>query len=189
MNSVIEPLVFCIGKKFIDRAKDVLDLGDARRPLLQILRSMGLQPAEMSKDDVERALEELSKAGGPVAACAGVLKETALSLMTHKIIKVSRGEIMGFLGAYDLGFGIFIETILGIIRAFRPTITIYLWLVMPRSQEGSERSLQVLRDIRGRVGETPITPKEWETVQLVTKKIAKGGFTVKGLAENLWVNI
>jgi len=51
------------------------------------------------------------------------------------------------------------------------------------------RELQVLRDIRDRVGVLPITPDEWEVVQPVTERLLKSGFTIKGLTENLWTNI
>lgn len=47
----------------------------------------------------------------------------------------------------------------------------------------------MLRGIRDRVGELPITPNEWEAVQPVTERLIKSGFTIKGLTENLWINI
>lgn len=183
--------MFYVGKSFIDRAKKTFNMGlIVRKPLLQILRGMGFQPNEMDRDDVKRALEEFSRTGGITITYAQFLKEITLSLLTPTaLLRSVKGETISFIGAYDVGFSIFIEIFTTISRAFRPTINIHIWLVIPRSQEGSERALQVLREIRDKVGVLPITPDEWDAAQPIIEKLLKSGFSVKGLTENLWANI
>jgi len=46
---------------------------------------------------------------------------------------------------------------------------------------GLGRLIDLLRDIRDRVGESPITPKEWKAHQPTIEKLLKSGFTIKGL--------
>ncbi|MEM1507003.1 MAG: hypothetical protein QW702_04790 [Candidatus Bathyarchaeia archaeon] len=191
MSASLEPLMFYVGKSFFDRAKKTFNLGFiVRKPLLQILRGMGFQPNEMDRDEVKRALEEFARTSGVTITYAQILREITLSLLTPTaLLKAAKGETISFFGAYDLGFSIFMEFQTSISRAFRPTIITFIWLVLPRTIEGSERALQVLREIRDRVGVLPITPDEWEDVQPVTEKLLKSGFTIKGLTENLWTNI
>ncbi|MEM2292807.1 MAG: hypothetical protein QXX41_05980 [Nitrososphaerota archaeon] len=191
MSVILEPLMFYVGKSFIDRAKKTFSMGFlVRKPLLQILRGMGFQPIEMDRDEVKNALEEFSKTSGITITYAQLLKEITLSLLTPTaLLRSVKGETISFLGAYDLGFSIFIEIFTAISRAFRPTINTYIWLVIPKSPEGAERALQILRDIRDRAGVLPITPDEWEAVQPVTERLLKSGFTIKGLTENLWTNV
>ncbi|MCS7112616.1 MAG: hypothetical protein RMJ00_00355 [Nitrososphaerota archaeon] len=191
MSNSLEPLLFYVGKSFVDRAKKVFSLGFiVRKPLLQILRSMGVQLVEMDRDETKRALEEFSRTSGITITYAQLLKEITLSMLTPTaLLRAAKGETITFLGTYDLGFSMFIEIFTAISRAFRPTINTYIWLVIPKSSEGSGKAIQLLRDIRDRVGVLPITPDEWEAVQPVTEKLSKSGFTVKGLTENLWVSI
>lgn len=183
--------MFYAGKSFIDRAKKTFNMGlVVRKPLLQALRGMGFQPNEMNRDEVKRALEEFSRTGGVTITYAQLLKEITLSLLTPTaLLRSVKGETISFIGAYDVGFSIFIEIFTAISRAFRPTINTYIWLIIPRSREGSERALQVLREIRDKVGVLPITPDEWEAVQPIIERLLKSGFSVKGLTENLWVSI
>jgi len=183
--------MFYVGKSFIDRAKKTFSMGlIVRKPLLQALRNIGFQPNEMDRDEVKNALEEFSRTSGITITYAQLLKEITLSLLTPTaLLRSVKGETISFIGAYDLGFSIFIEIFTAISRAFRPTINTYIWLVIPRSQEGSERALQVLREIRDKVGVLPITPDEWEAAQPIIEKLQKSGFSVKGLTENFWANI
>jgi len=191
LSASLEPLMFYVGKSFIDRAKKTFSMGlIVRKPLLQALRNIGFQPNEMDRDEVKNALEEFSRTSGITITYAQLLKEITLSLLTPTaLLRSVKGETISFIGAYDLGFSIFIEIFTAISRAFRPTINTYIWLVIPRSQEGSERALQVLREIRDKVGVLPITPDEWEAAQPIIEKLQKSGFSVKGLTENFWANI
>ncbi|MEM2561504.1 MAG: hypothetical protein QXT06_04125 [Candidatus Bathyarchaeia archaeon] len=60
---------------------------------------------------------------------------------------------------------------------------------MPSSPQGYGKLIDSLRDIRDRVRELPITPKEWEALQPIIEKLSESGFTIKGLKDNLWTSI
>ncbi|MEM2739471.1 MAG: hypothetical protein QXQ29_01540 [Candidatus Bathyarchaeia archaeon] len=50
-----------------------------------------------------------------------------LSMLTPTaLLRASKSETIAFLGAYDLGFSIFIEILTTISRAFRPAINTYI---------------------------------------------------------------
>lgn len=191
MSSGLEPLMFYVGKSFYNSAKRVFNLGFiVRKPLLGILRSMDFQPIDMDRDEAKRVLEEFSRTSGITISYAQLIRELTLTMLTPTaLLRSIKGETVTFLGAYDLGFSIFIEILTAISRAFRPTINTYIWVVIPKSLEGAEKAIQILRDIRDRVGVLPITPEEWEAVQPVIEKLSKSGFTIRGLTENLWTNI
>ena len=191
VSSSLEPLIFYVGNSFLDRAKKVFNLGFiVRKPLLGILLKIGLKPIEMDRDEAKRSLEEFARTSGITITYAQLLREITLSMLTPvALTRAVKGETITFLGAYDLGFSMLIEISTAISRAFRPTRFTYIWLVIPKSPEGSEKAIELLRDIRDRVGALPITPEEWEAVQPIIEKLSKSGFTIKGLTENFWVNI
>lgn len=191
MSSGLEPFMFYVGKSFYNSAKRVFNLGFiVRKPLLGILRSMDFQPIDMDRDEAKRVLEEFSRTSSITISYAQLIRELTLTMLTPTaLLRSIKGETVTFLGAYDLGFSIFIEILAAISRAFRPTINTYIWVVIPKSLEGAEKAIQILRDIRDRVGVLPITPEEWEAVQPVIEKLSKSGFTIRGLTENLWTNI
>lgn len=184
MNVNVEPLMFYVGKNFYERARKVFKLGFAtRKPLLQILQSMGFQPIEMNMEESMRALEEFTRTGGISTA----FKE-AMKIMLIPFGHL-RGESITFIEACNLGFGLLIEIYAQIRRAFRPPIFAYIWVAVPSSPEGYEKTIHLLRDLRDRVGVLPITPKEWEEIQPIVKKLLESGFNIRGLTENLWVSI
>lgn len=67
------------------------------------------------------------------------------------LLQAAKGEAITFL-AYDLGFNMFIEILTAISRAFRLTINMYVWLVISKFFEDSERAIQLFRDTRDKVG-------------------------------------
>jgi hypothetical protein len=183
--------MFYVGKSFYDRAKKSFNLGFVvRKPLLQMLQKMGLQPTEMDRDEAKRSLEEFARTSGITITSAQLIKEISLSLFTPvALFRSVKGVMVNFVGAYDLGFSMIIEFLSGITRTLRAPINTYIWVVIPKSPEGAEKTIQILKNIRDRVGELPITPEEWEALQPVTKKLTESGFIIRGLNENLWVNI
>ncbi|MEM2342165.1 MAG: hypothetical protein QXX94_06500 [Candidatus Bathyarchaeia archaeon] len=183
MSISLEPLMFYVGKNFYDRARKVFNLGIGRKPLLQILQKMSLQPAEMDRDEAMRALERFTRTGGVSTASKEAMKIMLVPFASF------RGESISFINAYELGFGILIEILGQIRRAFRAPLFAYIWIAIPRSSEGYERMIRLLRDIRDKVGALPIDPEEWEAIQPITEKLLESGFNIKGLTENLWVSI
>lgn len=54
MDNVNELLMFYVGKSFYDKSKKVFNLGVVvKKPLLQILKSLGFNPTDMSSDEAE----------------------------------------------------------------------------------------------------------------------------------------
>ncbi|MEM1546501.1 MAG: hypothetical protein QXP91_08580 [Candidatus Methanomethylicia archaeon] len=190
MSSSFEPLMFYVGRRFYDRARKTFNLGlIVRKPLLQILRSIGFQPIEMDRDEAKRSLEEFSRTSSITISYSQLLREITLSMLTPTaILRSVKGETVIFLGAYDLGFSMLIEIFTAVSRFFK-TVNTYIWIAIPKSPEGHEKTIQILRDIRDKVGELPITPEEWEAVQPIIEKLSKSQLTIRGLTENLWVNI
>lgn len=119
--------MFYVGKSFYDRARKVFNLG--RKPLLQLLQKMGLQPVEMDRDEAMRALEEFTRSGGISAASKEAMKIMLMPFASF------RGESVVFIGACNLGFGILIEILGQIRRAFRTPLFAYIWVAVPKSPE------------------------------------------------------
>lgn len=183
MSTSPEPLMFYVGKSFYDKARKIFNLGlTARKPLLQILQNMGFQPIEINRDEAMRALEEFTRTGGISTASKEAMKIMLVPFASF------RGESISFLSACSLDFGVFIEILAQIRKVFR-VINGYIWVAVPRSPEDHERIIRLLRDIRDKVGVLPITPEEWEAIQPIANKLLESGFNIKGLTENLWVNI
>ncbi|MDI9643640.1 MAG: hypothetical protein QFX35_00285 [Candidatus Verstraetearchaeota archaeon] len=161
-----------------------------KKPLLQILQSLGFRPADMSSDEAKRSLEEFSKTSGMTITQSQYLKEISLSLLTPAwLVKSFKGTMVNFVGAYDLGFSMIVEFLTGITRILKPPISSYLWIVIPKSQDGVAKTLDILKNIRDRVKEPPITSEEWEAVKPVIEKLSNSGFNIRGLKENLWSSI
>lgn len=131
-----------------------------KKPLLQILQKMGLQPNEIDRDETKRSLEEFARTSGIMITSAQLIKEIPSSLFTPvALFRSVRDVMVNFVGAYDLGFSMIIESLSGITRTLRAPINTYIWVVIPKSPEGEEKTMQILKSIRDRVGDLPITPK------------------------------
>ena len=105
-----------------------------KKPLLQILQKMGLQPNEMDRDETKRSLEEFARTSGITVTSAQLIKEISLSLFTPvALFRSVRGIMVNFVGAYDLGFSVIIEFLSGINRTLRAPINMYIWVVIPKS--------------------------------------------------------
>lgn len=121
---------------------------------------------------------------------AQYLKEISLSLLTPAFLAKSfKGVMVNFVGAYDLGFSMIVEFLTGVTRVLKPPISTYLWIVIPKSPDGTEKTIEILRSIRDKVKESPINREELESAQPVTEKLSNEGFNIRGLKENLWDSI
>ena len=189
MNESVEPYILYVSKKFLDQANKTFKLGFlVRKPLLEILKKMGLKVNELDRDEAKRAIEQISETKGMTISTAQLIRNVALAFFVPTGIFLATMKKTIFRGAYDLGDSIIVELLAEIPRLLKPSLYYDIWLTIPRNLEGYERSKQIFNEIRKKVGIQPMDKEEWEALQPMIEKLSKS-LTIKGLSENLWEKI
>ncbi|MEM3406429.1 MAG: hypothetical protein QW806_06400 [Nitrososphaerota archaeon] len=189
MNENVEPYILYVSKNFLDQANKAFKLGFlVRKPLLEILRKMGLKITELERDEAKGVIEQISETKGITISTAQLIKSLALAFFVPTGIFLAAIKKAFFRSACDLDDAVIIEFLAEIPRLLKPSLYYDIWLTIPKTSEGYERTKQIFKEIRNKVGIQPMDKEEWEALQPMIEKLSKS-LTVKGLSENLWEKI
>jgi hypothetical protein len=179
--NLTRPFLLLSSKRFIDSAKRVFDLGlIVRKPLLKMLRGLGVGFTELDREEVKSRLEK---------TVSDIMKRLPLIFAPTRLFSITkkRATSTSFTSAADVGDSIVLEFFSEIPRAFKPPLTYYVWLVVPKNAEGGARAKKVFRIIKEKVVCDPVIDVEWNWAEPVRNMFVERG--VKGAEENLWQNL
>jgi len=186
---VSEPFMLYVSKRFVDRASKTFGLGlIVRKPLVDILRSMGVAFTELGRDEARRALDRVAESSGVSISTAQLVKGLVLAFLLPTGVFFAMIKKVHYRAGIEAEGYIMLEFLAEIPRAFRSTLFYDIWLVIPKSEEGAVEAAKTLREIVSRVGAQPLTEDEWRDTEPIREKLA-GKIEVKGLTENLWATI
>lgn len=189
MSENVEPYILYVSKNFLDQANKTFKLGFiVRKPLLEILRKMGLKITELDRDQAKRVIEQISETKGITISTAQLIKTLALAFFVPTSVLFATMKKTFFRSACDLDDAVIIEFLAEIPRLLKSSLFYDIWLTIPRSKEGYERTKQIFKEIRNKVGIQPLNKEEWEALQPMIEKLSKS-LTIKGLSENFWEEI
>jgi hypothetical protein len=185
----MEPFVLYISKRFLDRASKNFNLGFlVRKPLLEILKKMDLEFKELDRDEAEKVLGQIAETKGISITTGQLIKSLALAFFVPTGIFLAAVKKVFYRSGADLGDSILLEFLVEIPRAFRPSLIYDIWLVVPRTIEGSENAKRIIKAIVDKVAAPPLTEEEWENLNPIREKLA-GRLEIKGVSENLWASL
>ncbi|MGB9658924.1 MAG: hypothetical protein ACPLY9_00160 [Nitrososphaerales archaeon] len=184
----LEPYILYVGKSFMDKARKEFGIGVlARKPLLEIFQKLGIQFNEIDRDEAKRQLDLIAQIPSLTISTSDLIKNISLALFTPAAIFMSFKKKMVFRTGIDLGDSIILEFLSEIPRAFRPSLIYDIWLIIPKTIEGAKRSREMMKTIKNKVGEVPITDEEWGRMEPIRTGLAETG--IIGTSYNLWQTI
>ncbi|MGC8975381.1 MAG: hypothetical protein ACP5KB_04205 [Thermoprotei archaeon] len=186
---VSEPFMLYVSKRFVDRASKVFGLGlIVRKPLVDILRKMGVQFTELDRDEARKTLEAVTESKNVSISTAQLVKGLALAFLLPTGVFIATLKKVLYRAGIETRDYVMLEFLAEIPRAFRPTVFYDIWLVIPKSEEGAAEATRILKEIVSRVGAPPLTEEEWRDAEPIREKLA-GKIEVRGLTNNLWTEI
>ncbi len=187
---VPEPFVLYVSKRFIDRACKAFGLGTiiaaaARKPLTEMLKRMNVQLEELDRDRAREVLSKLGESKGITVSVGQLVKNLTLALLAPTTLLYAMAKKIIYRSGVETEDSVMLEFYVEIPRAFRPSLIYYMWLVVPKTEAGEERSRKLVKTIAERAGTAPLTDGEWEALRPIIEKLREQ-LEVRGLAENLW---
>ena len=187
MNSA-EPFVLYVSKRFVDKASKTFGLGFlVRKPLLEIIKKMGVRFEELDRDEAKVALERIGESSGITISVGQLVKALALALFLPTGVFFATLKKVYYRSGVETEDYVMLEFLAEIPRAFRPTLFYDIWLVVPKTEAGAENTKQLIKKIVEKVGAPPLNEEEWEGAKPIREKLA-GQLEVKGATENLWAS-
>ena len=187
--SVVEPFMVYVSKRFVDAASKTFGLGFiVRKPLVDILRKMGVAFVELDSGKAQRALDRVAASKSIDISVAQLVKNLALAFLLPTGVFMATLKKVYYRAGVETDDYILLEFLAEIPRPFRPTVFYDIWLVVPKSSEGASKVTSLLREIVRKVGAPPLTEEEWRNAEPIREKLA-GRIKVKGLTENIWATL
>jgi isopentenyl diphosphate isomerase/L-lactate dehydrogenase-like FMN-dependent dehydrogenase len=185
----MEPFVLYVSKRFLDRASKTLKLGFlVRKPLLEIFKKMDLEFKELKREEAKEALDKIAEAKGIPVTTGQLVKNLALAFFVPTGLFLAAVKKVFYRSGAEIGDNIMLEFLAEIPRAFRPSITCDVWLVVPKTAEAGGDAKRIIKAIVEKVGVPPMTEEEWESLKPIREKLA-GKLEIKGISENLWTSL
>jgi len=181
-----DPFVLYISKRFIDAASKTFGLGFlTRKPLVEILRKMGVAFEELDRDEAKIALERIGESKGVTVSTGQLIKGLALAFFLPTGVFLATLKKVFYRSGAETEDGLILEFLAEIPRAFRPSLFYDIWLVVPKTEAGEKNIKQLIKTIMEKTGAPPLTEEEWENAKPIIEKL-EGKIQVKGVTENLW---
>jgi len=181
-----EPFVLYVSKRFMDKASKTFGLGIlTRKPLVEILKKMGVAFEELDRDKAKVALDRIGESKGVTVSTAQLVKGLALAFFLPTGVFLATLKKVFYRSGAETEDGLILEFLAEIPRAFRPSLFYDVWLVVPKKGSGEASIKQLLQTIVEKTGVPPLTEEEWENAKPIIEKL-EGKIQVKGITENLW---
>ncbi|MGC8998848.1 MAG: hypothetical protein ACP5JW_05585 [Candidatus Bathyarchaeia archaeon] len=188
MDSV-EPFALYVSKRFVDKASKTFGLGFlVRKPLVEILKKMGVRFEELDRDGAKLALERIGESKGITVSTSQLVKTLALAFFLPTGVFLAALKKVLYRSGVETDNYVMFEFLAEIPRAFRPSLFYDVWLVVPKTEAGAEDAKELIMKIVETVGVSPLNEEEWENAKPIREKLA-GKIEVKGLTENLWASL
>ncbi len=184
-----EPFALYVSKRFVDKASKTFGLGFVvRKPLVEILRRMGVEFKELDRDEAKMALDRIGESKGVTVTAGQLIKGLALAFFLPTGVFVATLKKVFYRSGAETEDSLILEFLAEIPRAFRPTLFYDIWLVVPKTESGGSNAKQIIKKVVEKTGVPPLTEEEWEGAKPIIEKL-RGKLEVKGITENLWNTI
>lgn len=181
-----DPFILFVSKRFMDKASKTFGLGFlVRKPLVEILKKMGVAFEELDRDKAKMALERLEESKGVTVSTSQLVKGLALAFFLPTGVFLATLKKVFYRSGAETEDGLILEFLAEIPRALRPSLFYDVWLVVPKTEAGETSIKQLIKGIVEKTGAPPLTDEEWENAKPIIEKL-EGKIQVKGITENLW---
>jgi hypothetical protein len=183
-----DPFILYFSKRFMDKASKNFGLGFlTRKPLVEILRKMGVIFDELDRDKAKMALDRIGESKGITVSTSQLVKGLALAFFLPTGAFIATLKKVFYRSGVETEDSLILEFLAEIPRALRPSLFYDIWLIVPKTEDGEAKAKQLIKTIVEKTGEQPLTEEEWENAKPIIEKL-KGKIQVKGITENLWRN-
>ncbi len=182
----VSPYVLYVARGFVNSVKKPLNLGPVvRKPLPAILDKLGVEFRELTREEAQKRLDEIVQIKGATLTRLDVVKHVALAFFAPTALLMAFKKRLVYTSGLDTGGSVVLEFLINIPRLLRPSLSYYLWLSIPYSQEGAAGLRSTYEAIRGTSSRPPLTRREWQDLEPVRRELARIG--TRGVDEDLWL--
>lgn len=185
MQQDLSPYILYAARGFVDSVKKALNLGlVVRKPLPGMLRKLGFPFRELSREEAQKRLDEIVQIKGATVTRLDVIKHIALAFFTPTALLTAFKKRLVFTSGLDTGDSVVLEFLIDIPRLLRPSLSYYLWINIPYSEEGAAGMRGMYQAVRGKSSRPPLTQQEWVDLEPVRRELAQIG--IRGVDDDLW---
>jgi len=184
-----EPYVLYYGSDFFNRLRKVYGVGMLDKPLTKVFKKYGESARVLTRDQASEVLDGILKQNSVVITNKQIMKNLLEALFLPTSLIYSYFKKLSFAEAQDLGDFLVMEFMGSYAKPLKPTpFIIYMWFVIPKSEEGYQRSVELMKKIKSDVGVPPVGAQEWEDLKPLIEKFSRA-LPVAGSGENIWERI
>ncbi|WP_188603076.1 hypothetical protein [Vulcanisaeta souniana] len=184
-----QPYVLYYGNNFFNRLRKVYGIGMLDRPLLKIFERYGENANFLNREQAAGLLNSVKGQGSVTVSNAQIMKNLFEALFLPTALIYSYLKKLSFSEAAETDGFIIMEFMGSQSRPMKITPRIvYMWFIIPKSEEGCKRSEDLMKKIKQDTGAVPISQEEWEELKPLIEKFSKV-LPVYGSGENLWEKI
>ncbi|MGC8695738.1 MAG: hypothetical protein ACP5UD_04975 [Conexivisphaera sp.] len=184
-----QPYVLYYGGEFFNRLKKVYGMGMLDRPLQKIFKKYGMNANFLDRDQAAGLLSSVKGQGSITVTNAQIMKNLFEALFLPTALIYSYFKKLSFSEAAEMDDFFIMEFMGSQSRPMKLTpLIVYMWFVIPKSEDGCKTSENLMRRIRGDSGSVPISPEEWRELSPLIEKFSRA-LPVHGSGENLWEKI
>lgn len=164
-------------------------MGMLDRPLQKIFKKYGEEANFLNRDQAAELLSSLRGSSSVAVTNAQIMKNLFEALFIPTALIYSYFKKLSFSEAAETNDFIIMEFMGSQSRPMKFTpLMVYMWFVVPKSEEGCKTSENLMRRIREDSGTVPISSEEWQELRPLIEKFSRA-LPVYGSAENLWEKI
>ena len=181
-----EPYVLYYGSNFFNRAKKVYSIGMLDKPFGKILKKYGENSTFLNREQASQLLDSFSRQNSITVSNTQIMKNLLEALFLPTSLLYSYFKKLSFAEAQELDDLTVMEFMGSQTKPFKLTpLLIYMWFLIPKSEEGYTHSINLMKRIRDDVGVPPVDKEEWDDLKPLIEKFSRA-LPVRGSAENLW---
>mgnify|MGYP001773220998 FL=1 len=184
-----QPYVLYYGNDFFNKLRKVYGIGMLDRPLPKIFKRYGEQANFLNRDQAAELLNSVKGQGSVTVTNAQIMKNLFEALFLPTALIYSYFKKLSFSEAAETNDFFIMEFMGSQTRPMKLTpLIIYMWFLIPKTEEGCIKSLDLMKKIRQDTGSVPISQEEWEELRPLIEKFSRA-LPVYGSGENLWQKI
>ncbi|MDG7045115.1 MAG: hypothetical protein JRN02_07065 [Nitrososphaerota archaeon] len=181
-----EPYVLYYGSNFFNRAKKVYAIGMLDKPFGKILKKYGENSTFLNREQASQLLDSFSRQNSITVSNTQIMKNLLEALFLPTSLLYSYFKKLSFAEAQELDDLTVMEFMGSQTKPFKLSpLLIYMWFLIPKSEEGYTHSINLMKRIKDDVGVPPVDKEEWDDLKPLIEKFSRT-LPVRGSAENLW---
>ncbi|MBE9390975.1 hypothetical protein IOK49_02635 [Fervidicoccus fontis] len=186
---ICEPYVLYYGGNFFNKMRKVYSIGILDRPLPKIFGRYGESAELLDREDAVELLNTAKEKSGITTSDAQIVKNMIEALFLPTSLIYSYFKKLSFSEAAETDEFFIMEFMGSQAKPMKFTpLIVYMWFVIPKSENGCRKSVELMRKIKQEVGTPPISKEEWEELKPLIEKFSRA-LPIQGSSKNLWDEI